>query len=284
MPQIPTASQARDSAGHGTRERGRTPGRPNEVVPRDGVELTRRWLDELHELGFREPTSTVMTDRPKVGSLDRDQAVDEVLTRLSARRSAWNAADIRCEVEQLVARRGVITDASIRGELAEDVTARAVAKCVRMVDRDGVPEHIRALTSREVLEIEADLTSRLIARSTTPDALPQTVVEDVQRELDPVQREAVQLLAGNVQLVVIEGAAGAGKTTVLAATRTAVETGGHHLTVVTPTRKAVGVAARELGANAHSVAWLAFQHGYRWHDDGIWIRLRPGDVQELAGR
>jgi exodeoxyribonuclease V alpha subunit len=42
--------------------------------------------------------------------------------------------------------------------------------------------------------------------------------------------------------------------------------------VVTPTRKAAQVAAHEVGAAAHSVAWLLHQHGFRWDEDGRWSR------------
>ncbi len=38
--------------------------------------------------------------------------------------------------------------------------------------------------------------------------------------------------------------------------------------VVTPPRKAAQVASGEVGAAAHSVAWLLHQHGYRWDGDG----------------
>jgi hypothetical protein len=63
-------------------------------------------------------------------------------------------------VEQLIAATGVVVDAAVRAELAEDLTARAAARCVPLLTRDGapvpVPEHIRALTSRPVLAVEAD--------------------------------------------------------------------------------------------------------------------------------
>jgi ATP-dependent exoDNAse (exonuclease V) alpha subunit len=38
--------------------------------------------------------------------------------------------------------------------------------------------------------------------------------------------------------------------------------------VVTPTRKAADVAARETGAQGQPAAWLIYQHGWRWDDDG----------------
>jgi hypothetical protein len=94
-----------------------------------------------------------------VGALDRDQAVCTELARLGARRSGWNAADIRGEVEQLIGRTGLVASAGVRIELAEDLTARTLAQCVPLLgDRRGVPEHIRSLTSPEVVEVEADLT------------------------------------------------------------------------------------------------------------------------------
>ena len=104
--------------------------RPDKVVPRDGAELTRRWVSELRDLGYRDPTRSARLDPTRAGSLDRDDAVSEVLSRLAARRSAWNTADVRGEVEQLIARRNVVVDPGIRTELAEDLTARAVTECV----------------------------------------------------------------------------------------------------------------------------------------------------------
>nr|WP_283251548.1 AAA family ATPase [Aeromicrobium duanguangcaii] len=106
--------------------------------------------------------------------------------------------------------------------------------------------------------------------------------------LDPAQARTVRGLAGSHRLVVVEGAAGSGKTKTLAATKQLVESCGHRMVVVTPTLKAAQVAPRETGAAAFSAAWLAHQHGHRWDEDGQWTRtaatpradavLRPGDL------
>ena len=100
--------------------------------------------------------------------IDRDRVVEVVLSRLGARRSAWNAADIRGEVEQWIARTGLVADAAIRTDLAEDLTARTLSACAPLLPRTDVPEHIRALTSREVLAVEADLVTRLVGRAEQP--------------------------------------------------------------------------------------------------------------------
>jgi len=67
------------------------------------------------------------------GQLDRDQAVIELLARLGAARSGWNAADIRGEAEHLIAREGIVAGPAVRSELAEDLTERTLAQCVPLL-------------------------------------------------------------------------------------------------------------------------------------------------------
>ena len=274
--------------------------RPDKVIPKDGAELTRAWVQELYGLGYRETelpstASAVVADAVRgVGALDRTGAVETVLSRLGARRSAWNGADVRGEVEQLIARTGLVATAAVRVELAEDLTARTLAACVPLlVDRDGsarsVPEHLRALTSSEVLAIESELTTRLIARAAHTPASPASPAQhmaggiEAAQELDAAQQAVAAALAGTGPLTLVEGAAGAGKTTTLAATRQSLERQGHRLVVVTPTLKAARVAADETGTAAYSAAWLAHQHGYRWDTHGTWTRLRAGQSDPLTG-
>ena len=261
-------------------------GRPDKVTPRSGADLTARWRAELAALGYRDPDPPVQLRPTPIGVLDRDRAADQMLTRLAAGRSAWNAADLRGEAERLLAATGVVTEAAVRSELAEDLTARALARCLPLLDRDVVPEHVRTWTSPAVLEVEADPAARLAARGThhgaDTDVRPDRVAG---RELlDPGQAATAAALAGNRPLVVVEGAAGAGKTTTLAAARRRLQDQGRRLTVVTPTLKAARVASAEVGATAGSAAWLAFHYGWRWTDDGAWTRLPHGEADPATGQ
>ena len=52
-----TPSPARRCGGRGI-ARAWADARPDKVVPRDGAELTSRWVDELHALGYREPAQS----------------------------------------------------------------------------------------------------------------------------------------------------------------------------------------------------------------------------------
>ncbi len=249
--------------------------RPDKVVPEDGTELRRRWVEELHELGFASPVKPAATAEQfgtAVGRINRNAVTDLVLSRLGARRSSWNAADIRGEVERIVASLDVVAPPAVRRELAEDLTARTVERCERLLTGDDVPEHVRALTSRRVLEVEADLVTRLVARAADAGACEQVGHVVAGRNLDHAQREVVAALAGGHQLMVIEGAAGAGKTTTLAAARELLAMEDRRLVVVTPTLKAARVAEQQVGTDAFSAAWLIHQYGYRWDEDGHWSR------------
>ena len=219
--------------------------RPDKVVPISGADLRDRWVEELIDLGFRAPKRRARPATVPIGSLDRDALAKRALDRLGAHHSAWNAADVRGEVEKLIASCDVVAPGAARRELAEDLTARAVAACVPLVNRDDAPEHVRALSSPDVLAVEYDLVAQII---------------------NSAQRE---------KITVIEGAAGAGKTRRLAATRKQVEARGGRMLVVTPTRKAAQVAAGEVGTETRAVAKLLHEHGFRWDDEGHWSRTEP---------
>jgi exodeoxyribonuclease V alpha subunit len=229
--------------------------RPDKVSPVSGADLRDRWIEELVELGFRLPTRRGNSRSTPIGSLDRDALAQRAVDRLGAHRSAWNAADIRGEVEKLIAASDVVARGAVRRELAEDLTARAIAACVPLLNRDDTPGHVRALSSPAVLAVEYDLVDRI---------------------LHSAQREKV---------TVVEGAAGAGKTRRLAATREQVEARGGRMLPVTPTRKAAQVAAGEVGTETRAVAKLLHEHGFRWDDEGHWSRTEPSPTAPpLDGR
>jgi exodeoxyribonuclease V alpha subunit len=262
--------------------------RPDKVVPTNGAELVVRWNDELRALGYRDPAEPVALDATQVGWIDRDGAADWAISQLGAKRSAWNAADLRGTVEVLLAQTNLIAEHAARIELAEDVTARATERCVRLLASPDVPEHVRSLTSHHVAAVEADLVHRLARRAKRPARRVRVHGRGL-TPVDPAQAAVVGALAGDGQMVVVEGAAGAGKTTALRSAQALLARQGHRLLVVTPTLKAAQVAAAETGADGHSAAWLIHQHGWRWDDGGHWARrpdatpastarLRPGDL------
>jgi ATP-dependent exoDNAse (exonuclease V) alpha subunit len=148
------------------------------------------------------------------------------------------------------------------------------------------------LTSDRVLAVERDLVQQIVARAeaVSSEAFPAPASELGGRVggLDIDQRAAVAELTGTGRITVVEGAAGAGKTAMLAAAKTVTLDQGNRMVVLTPTRKAAMVAEGQIGAASYPVAWLLYQHGFRWDDDGHWhqvasqpdvaARLRTGDL------
>ena len=87
--------------------RGWAHARPDKVVPTDGTALAHRWVEELYGLGYRDPDrppaalpGSIRSGSPSGGGAGPRRAVATVRARLGRRRSAWNAADVRGEVEQ----------------------------------------------------------------------------------------------------------------------------------------------------------------------------------------
>ncbi|MFZ2012489.1 MAG: MobF family relaxase [Nocardioides sp.] len=226
--------------------------RPDKVVPTSGDELRQRWVEELHELGYLAPAPNAPLCSLRAGAVDRDGVVELALVRLGARRSAWNAADARGEVERIIASGGGVVDRAVRRELAEDLTARVTTASRPLLPRSDVPEHVRSFTSVDVLAVEHEIVDRLATRAEAKT------------------------------ITVIEGAAGAGKTARLAATRERAIAAGRRLVVVTPTLKAAQVAEGAIGAASYSAAWLLHQHGFRWDEDGRWSRV--DSVPDVSAR
>jgi exodeoxyribonuclease V alpha subunit len=256
--------------------------RPDKIVPRDGADLVAHWIEELHSLGYQGPDNPALLDATQVGWINRDGAADWVISQLWAKGSAWNAADVRGKVEVLLAQAGLVAEPAARIELAEDITARAIEHCAPLLLRPDVPEHVRAYTSPQVLEVEAEIIQRMARRSDRPARRVRVAGRGLVR-IDPTQAEVVGALCGDGQLLVVEGAAGAGKTTALRAAQTLLARRGHRLVVVAPTLKAAEVAAAETGAEGHSAAWLIHQHGWRWDAEDHWIR-RPDPTPATGAR
>jgi exodeoxyribonuclease V alpha subunit len=293
--------------------------------PTRGPECERAWLAELRSLGVdvdaHRVAEPVAVTGVQVGEVDRDEAAQRVVKVLAAGargRSTWNRYDVRGVVEEILAGRQVIAPREVFRELAEDVTARALHRCQSVLDHPVV-DHVRHLTSQEVIDLENDLHGRLAVRGgvdhhpASLDAVAAAVNRTgSDRVLDQGQVAAVQAIAGTAAVVLIEGAAGAGKTPVLSAANeltaagtaageeTAVEAGltaqdlavareivtsaGHQMMVVAPSKKASMVAAEEIGAHAATTAaGLAFAHGFRWDTDGVWTRLQPGQHDPVTG-
>ena len=279
--------------------------RPKPKVQEGPAELAERVRLELAEAGLdftpgRERGHGIpVPATPSVAQVGRDEVAEEVVAALSAAHSAWSGAELSAATEKALVRTGVIGDPQAVAELAEDLRARAEARCTSVLVGEGkAPSAMsRHLTSQAV--IDADMALNLALAGQAGRGGPRGMgAEEAAREagLDAGQAEAAAAIAGEAGLAVVIGPAGTGKTAMLAAAKAALEGQGRDLVVLAPTRKAAQVASAELGVPASSVAKLLYDQGWRWDDLGRYSRplvpapaalgqaLPPGPPLEKPGR
>ncbi len=255
--------------------------RPNKKPSTLGSEAG--WLRELQEAGYTPdlPRATMQPART-LDELAVQQVASRALDRTAAAASAWTVHDVQEQVAHIVTEAGVRATPDELREFIGITTRLAADDCLSILPPGApTPEHVAHLTTLHVVAVETELRDRLAARATVRATGATPTVREP--GLDADQARAAAAVASTRPLVVVEGAAGAGKTTMLGAAIRAAEQDGRSVRVVTPTKKAAEVAASELGVPTDSVAALVHAHGFRWNADGVWTRLIAGDTDPETG-
>jgi conjugative relaxase-like TrwC/TraI family protein len=168
---------------------------------------------------------------------------------ITAHEAVTFAKERNLEREAVVDERALLADAlrrsmgevsvgAIRTEFEQRVTA---GEFIEMPEPPGAAG--RAFTTQEMIDLEHDTVQRMRAGQQKQPALASGVTqEDIQRDypmLSDHQRAAVHhILASQDQILALEGVAGAGKTTALAAIRDGAEREGYHVEGFAPTSRA----------------------------------------------
>ena len=246
------------------------------------------WQQELTDAGY-DPTQNRQRPVRPVVSVD-DLAVQEVASRALDRSAAGASAWTRHTVQEHVTR--ITTEAGVQAapaELREFIalaTELAISDCFSVLPPGtATPEHVAHLTSLTVVAAETALRDQLTAAIPEREPKPADVSEAAHTAgLDAGQTAAAAAVASRDPLVIVEGAAGAGKTTMLGVAIQVAADQGRVSRVVAPTLRAAQVAHDELSVPATSVAALVYAHGWRWNEDGVWTRLSRGDTDPDRGR
>ncbi|AYY13851.1 TrwC relaxase [Actinobacteria bacterium YIM 96077] len=246
------------------------------------------WRRELADAGYHPETAVVRRESKLPVSLDDlsvQQVANRALDRCAAAASTWTVHAIQEHVTRITTEHGVRATCEELREFIAITTRLASEDCLSVLPQGAVqPEHVAHLTSLRVVQAETELRDLLQAcTSETEPKRPDVTDLAAERGLDDGQTVAAAAVASTDPLVIVEGAAGAGKTTMLAVAITAAEREGRRVRVVAPTKKAADVAHTELGVPADSVAALVCAHGWRWNTDGDWTRLTPGDTDPNTG-
>lgn len=245
------------------------------------------WRAELEDLGYRSDVARAPV-RTSVSLEDvsvRDVA-SRALDRCAAAASTWTVHDIQEHVTHIITETGLRAAHEPLRELVMLTTRLATQDCLSVLPPESAhPEHVAHLTSLHVIASETRLRDLLTARAAYAGGRLAPDVMHVARRhrLDPAQARAATAVASSDPLVVVEGAAGAGKTMMLAGAIEAAAAHGRATRVITPTKKAADVAHQELGVVTDSVAKLVHEHGWRWNRDGVWTRLSIGETDPETG-
>jgi conjugative relaxase-like TrwC/TraI family protein len=234
-------------AAHHTREvkQNLTP----EVVQRQHHELAATFGDQ--------PTQVVAAARERALPLGHEP---ETVGR-NARVAVTFARDRQFERQAVVDERQLMGDALARG-MGGVPTAQMKAELARRVDSgefvqvdQATDTPGRAFTTRAMIALEQDTIDRMrVGQGQQPPlALGGAAGTSGWERLHEHQRVAVnQVLASRDQVAGLDGVAGAGKTTALAAIREAAERGGYHVEGLAPTSRAAqqldtaGIGSRTL--------------------------------------
>ena len=246
------------------------------------------WVQELRDAGYdpAAPQRSTVQRPVRVDDLAVQEVASRALDRCAAASSAWTRHTVQEHVTRITTEHGIqATPAELR-EFITMATELAVSDCFSILPPDAAtPEHVAHLTSLNVIAAETALRDQFTAA--TPERVPEhpDVTEAARAAgLDDEQTVAAAAVASSDPLVIVEGAAGSGKTTML---RTAIDVAAEHgrrSRVVAPTLRAAQVAHEELGVPATSVAALVHAHGWRWNRDGVWTRLALADTDPDTGR
>ncbi len=261
-----------------------------------------RWIGELYEAGYHPAAlrRAVLVPKVPLDTLDTQAVAARALDRCASSWSAWTPHAVRQQVTSLVTEAGVSASKEELRRFVDQASGLALAGCMSVLPASiPAPEHVAHLTSSRVTTAEIRLCD-LLATLTPDSDVPLADVASLAtaRGLDDGQTRAAAAIASGDPLVVVEGAAGSGKTSMLAVALTATQdarkpkdgdiSGGDDLAgvarVLAPTRRAALVAHEELGVPAMSVAALVHAHGWRWDSDGVWDRLGIGDTDPGTGR
>ncbi|WP_240739883.1 MobF family relaxase [Leucobacter triazinivorans] len=242
------------------------------------------WVTELRDAGY-DPATLRRPARRAPASLD-DLSVQTVasraLDRCAASGSAWTRHTVQEHATRIMTEYGVQSAPAEIREFVSIATALAMEDCFSILPPGApTPEHVAHLTSLRVVQAETELRDLLTARVPKhPDVHGAARGQG----LDAGQERAAAAVASADPLVIVEGAAGAGKTTMLGVAIEVAAQHGRASRVVAPTLRAAQVAQQELGVPATSVAALVHAHGWRWNSDGVWTRLAPGNTDPETGR
>ncbi|WDH78248.1 AAA family ATPase [Microbacterium esteraromaticum] len=206
----------------------------------------------------------------EAGEIDAKTIAADAIAALSSSRSAWSSADMRAAIDRRLAETYLFGGEGV-AELQQRCLDAARREMVNLFDEGVDIEGSSHWTSKRVLQTDADVESSLQRRAQYLLAVDGEVkVDRGGFKLSDGQAAAARSITGTHRLVVVEGAAGSGKTTMLSAAHEQIVKDGGRMVAVSPTKRGALEVAAEVGIEGNSVHGMLVRAGATLDDRGRW--------------
>ncbi len=252
--------------------------RPRKPANHRPDHLHQEWRDRLGELGWEpERLIATVTGHHLQRGFDAEMVagmVDQALEALAEQQSTWRPAELVRELAATVPTEVTVDPAELAPWLQRLADRVAATRCVDLSPAapDGVPvrrngrpvtEMIihRRYTTEGILDQERSIVEWVDTAAEIAALIPERPVNVPGIEaLSPAQAEACFAVAGVGTVVLINGPAGAGKTTALAPAVAHLQSKGRAVFGVAPTAAAADVLATETAMPADTLDKLLHEH------------------------
>ncbi|MFE5335745.1 MobF family relaxase [Isoptericola sp. NPDC056573] len=249
-------------------------------------QLRAEWLARARHLGWTGVHANSASEFRVESQIDPHEVARHVVDRLGAERSRWHDGDVQAMVfDEIASADLVVRDPARLRSLGRQIADLVISEyCLPLLDGTGPMDQarrsrVRAWTSAEVVRQELELRERFEARAhadaDVDNAWLHAVGTMACRPLDTGQLIAAARIAGPESLVVVEGAAGSGKTAMLDAAIRATSAEGAKALILAPSATAAKVAGDEAGTTAATLHSFLRAHGYEWSDTEPLHRVPP---------
>jgi conjugative relaxase-like TrwC/TraI family protein len=240
----------------------------NAKAPRTRDDQTAQWAETLSEVGYLASRPTPAEVTPKERAIS--QLVSDGPTLLLGNRSLWAHEDTLAYVSDQAVKL-CLTEAQV-SQLAEEIEAHAISlrhpdgfsrftTQARLDQEKAVAHYLLDLSSDARIAVSRETTDRAIADFETSTG----------KVLDPEQRDAVFALAGCQGLVMLQGWAGAGKTTSLQPLCRALEAEGYQVIGLSTSSRATAQLAADAGVES-------------WNTRDFLTRVQHNTLRQVNGQ
>lgn len=226
--------------------------------------------DQADKLAGVAPTNTERTvTREDADMIDATSVAADALAELAKQHSAWSSADVKAAIDRRLAQTHLIGDTGLK-ELQDSAFVAARSQLVSFYDEGVDVEGAKQYTLQSVLDTDRAIEASLKRRAQFAGRAGLVEVDRGGFHLTEGQAAAARSITGSHRLVVVEGAAGTGKTTMLSAANEQIAKEGRRIVAVSPTKRGALEMAKEIGVQGNSVHGMLVRAGASFDDHGRW--------------